>query len=226
MIKNNTPYKGRLKFRFEKYPHYTDGTVLNKVHLDLGFTKLVSRISSKKLDPKKVALIDHYTGGRIATYKLKDYPGDDGGVLPNSFISTKGEYIGDIRVGWWYYLNNMTVCKDYPAGAAEIWEGDEISAYYGYSHRGGAPFKIGDRLFEEDYVPSEGDYEPWQWAGWEQKYEQDLAKAIKANDDWWADDIKQDGIGRYIPFNMRGKDEIKTLEEAKQAAINLSNYLG
>lgn len=230
MIKNNTPYKGRLKFKFEKYPHYTDETVLNKVHLDLGFTKLVSRISSAEVDPAKVELINRYTGGRIASYKLNDYPGPDGGILPNSFVTLRGDYVGDIRVGWWYYLNDMTICEDYPAGVAEIWEDDEIVAYYGYSHRGGASFKIGDRLFKADYTPMAKHYEPWQWAGWELQYENDLQAATEeakeTGNTWWAEDIKKDGIGRYIPFNMKGKHEIKTLAEAKQAAINISEYLG
>ena len=119
----------------------------------------------------------------------------------------------------------MAVCEDYRTGVAEIWEGDEISAYYGYSHRGGAPFKIGDRLFEETYQPVAEDYEPWQWAGWEMNYNLDVVKAVKDEDDWWLADIKSDGVGRYIPFNMRGAKTIQTLEEAKQAAINLSNYL-
>ena len=129
MFKNNTPYKGRLKFRFEKYPHYTDGTVLNQIHLDLGFTKLVSRVSSKEVDPEKVALINRFTGGRISSYKLNDYPEDGDSILPNSFVTLNGDYIGDVRVGWWYYLNEMTICEDYPVGVAEIWEGDEIVAF-------------------------------------------------------------------------------------------------
>lgn len=225
MFKNNTPYKGRLKFRFEKYPHYTDGTVLNQIHLDLGFTKLVSRVSSKEVDPEKVALINRFTGGRISSYKLKDYSEDDG-ILPNSFVTLNGDYIGDVRVGWWYYLNEMTICEEYPVGVAEIWEGNEIVAYYGYSHRGGAQFRIGDRLFNTDYKPMAKHYEPWQWAGWEQEYEQELANAEKDEDTWWADDIKRGGIGRYIPFNLKGKHQIKTLKQAKEAAINLSQYLG
>ena len=226
MIKNNTPYLGKLKFKFEKYPEYTDGTVLNKIHLNLGFTKLVSRVSTGTPDPTKVELINRHTGGRIATYKIKDYTEPDGGLLPNSFVTLNGDYIGDIRVGWWYYLNNMAVCVDQPLGVAEIWGDTEIIGYYGYSHRGGCAFKIGDRLFKADYKPMAKHYEPWQWAGWEQEYEQDLANAEKDEDTWWAEDIKQDGIGRYIPFNMEGKHEIKTLKQAKEAAFNLSNYLG
>ena len=45
MIKNTTPYIGKLRLKFEKYPEYTGKSKLNKIHLNLGFTKLVSRIT-------------------------------------------------------------------------------------------------------------------------------------------------------------------------------------
>jgi hypothetical protein len=221
MIKNNTPYLGKLKFKFEKYPKYTDGTVLNKIHLNLGFTKLVSRVSSEIADPAKVQLINRYTGGRIATYKIKDYPEPNGGLLHNSFVTLNGDYIGDIRVGWWYYLNSMAVCPDQPTGVAEIW-GDEIIGYYGYSHRGGCAFKIGDRLFDPNFKPMEKHYEPYQWAGWIEQLESDLKQA---DSEWYRKDIASDGVAKYIPFNLRGRRVIKNMKDAKQAAINMSQYL-
>ena len=229
MIKNNTPYKGKLKFKFEKYPEYSDGTILNKIHLNLGFTKLVSRISNDIVDTEKIKLINQYTGGKIADYQFLDLPGDNndmGSTLPYSFISDDGTYIGDIRVGWWYYKNKMRVNSTYPTHVGEIWEGNQIQAFYGYSHRGGAPFKIGDRLFEEDYKPIPEDYEPWQWAGWELKYENALKKAKKDGDDWWYEDLQTDGVAGFIPFTMRGPKKIEVLEEALQAAHNLGRYLG
>jgi hypothetical protein len=45
MIKNTTPYIGKLRLKFEKFPEYTGKSKLNKIHLDLGFTKLVSRVT-------------------------------------------------------------------------------------------------------------------------------------------------------------------------------------
>ena len=45
MIKNTTPYIGKLKLKFEKFPEYTGKSKLNKIHFNLGFTKLVSRIT-------------------------------------------------------------------------------------------------------------------------------------------------------------------------------------
>jgi len=224
MIKNNTPYLGKLKFKFEKYPNYTDGTVLNKIHLNLGFTKLVSRVSSEVADPAKVELINRYTGGRIATYKTKAFEDEvDGSLLPNSFVTLNGDYIGDIRVGWWYYLNNMAVCPDQPLGVAEIWGDSEIIGYYGYSHRGGCAFKIGDRLFDPNFVPMEKHYEPYQWANWVKQLEEDLKQ--EDLDDWIRKDIEDGGVARYIPFKLKGRAVIKNMKQAKQAAINMSNYL-
>lgn len=219
MIKNNTPYLGKLKFKFEKYPEYTDGTVLNKIHLNLGFTKLVSRVSTETPDPTKVELINRHTGGRISTYKLKD----SNELIPDSFVTLNGDYIGDIRVGWWYYLNNMAVCPDQPLGVAEIWGDSEIIGYYGYSHRGGCAFKIGDRLFDPNFVPMEKHYLPKQWNGWVEQLEADLKQ--EDLDDWIRKDIEDDGVARYIPFNLKGRAVIKNMKQAKQAAINISNYL-
>ena len=231
MIKNNTPYLGKIKLKFEKYPEYTGGSFLNKVHLNLGFTKLVSRIypirtksDGFKVDPYKVELINKFTGGKIGEHKFGDEWGEDNS-LPNSFLSQSGVYIGDIRDGWWYYTNNLVVCDDYPHGVAEMWTEDGITSYYGYSHRGGSKFEIGDRLFDEKYEPKEDDYEEWEWSGWLMKYEESLSKAKNSDDDWWYEDLKTDGVSGFIPFAMRGSKVIENLEEAKQAAINMSKYL-
>ena len=171
LIKNTTPYLGKLVLKFEKYPHYSGSQsgVLNKVHLNLGFTKLVSRMIPRQvmeggpsnIDPEKIELINEYTGGVIGTHKWGD---NDEYVLENSFLTKDGQYIGDIKTAWWYFQNGMTVCEDYPHGVAIVWNTskfdktlvsgqDGIEGYYGYTHRGGSTFKIGDRLFDEDYNP-------------------------------------------------------------------------
>ena len=48
MIENQTPYLGKVKFRFQKSPNYIGKSILNQVHLDLGFVKLVSRVFPEK----------------------------------------------------------------------------------------------------------------------------------------------------------------------------------
>lgn len=239
LIKNTTPYLGKLFLKFEKHPYYTssqDGK-LNKVHLNLGFTKLVSRMKPKQvmeggpsnIDPKKIELIEKYTGGVIGIHKFGN---DDEYVLENSFLTEDGQYIGDINTAWWYFQNGMTVCEDYPHGVAVVWNTskfdktlvsgqDGIKGYYGYTHRGGSTFKIGDRLFEEDYDPVVEDYDRKEFEKYWKKYVKQHSKADDVDRKW----IYGNGIKAVMPFNIRGKKVIKNWEQAKQAAINMSKYL-
>jgi hypothetical protein len=240
MIKNETPYIGKIKLKFEKFPHYSGSQsgMLNKIHLNLGFTKLVSRIHPRQtmeggpsnIDPKKIELIEKYTGGVIGTHKWGD---NDEYVLENSFLTKDGQYIGDIKTAWWYFQNGMTVCEDYPHGVSIVWNTaksdktlvsgqDGIKGYYGYTHRGGSLFKIGDRLFEEDYTPVVGDYDKKEFDKYYKKFKKGLSNADDFGKKW----IYDDGIKSVMPFNLRGKEVIKNWEQAKQAATNMSKYLG
>lgn len=166
----------------------------------------------------KINQINELTGGVIKEYKIEDYPED--GVLHNSFLSKNGDYIGDLDRGWWYVKNNLKVCDDYPMGVAELYEDGNLIGYYGYSHRGGNTFKVGDRLFEERYVPVKEDYDEDQWDKWEKEFNE----AWENGDEFDRKMIYTD-ISAIIPYNLRGSKTIETLEEAKQAAINMSKYL-
>jgi hypothetical protein len=225
MIKNTTPYIGKIRFKFEKYPEYTGKSKLNKIHLNLGFTKLVSRITPHQdldgwlINPECRYLIDRHTGGKIGSHSFGD---KNEHTLPNSFLTKDGEYIGDIERGWWYYKNNMKVCKKYPHGVAEIYDDKEnLIGYHGYTHRGGQTFKIGDRLFDADYKPKEEDYEEWEWAGWEYKYLELYGKSDKLDKKW----MRESGISYVIPYKKRGKLVIEDMGMALQAAINTSKDL-
>jgi hypothetical protein len=233
MIKNTTPYIGKIRLKFEKYPEYTGKSKLNKIHLNLGFTKLVSRITPHKdldgwlINPESKYLIEKYTGGKIGPHTFGDKNEYD---LPNSFLTKDGEYIGDIERGWWYYKNNMVVCDTYPHGVAKIINEvtyvnhhlfPEIIGYHGYTHRGGQTFKIGDRLFDPSYKPKEEDYEEWEWRGWEYKYLELYGKSDELDKKW----MRESGISYVIPYKKRGSKVIETLEEALQAAINMSKDL-
>ena len=244
MIVNRTPYYGRLRFKFEKNPHYTGGGngVLNKVHLNLGFTKLVSRMIPYRNDNGWIVstdctkLITKFTGGKIGSHTFHN--GEH--TLYNSFLTNDGKYIGDIERGWWYYQNNLVVCEDYPHGVAiQLKEnnyfkkndrtyhssdlnldGDAVG-YYGYTHRGGSIFKIGDRLFEEDYTPVAEDYDEEEFEMYRKKFTNGLSNADEFDKKW----IYGDGIKSVMPFNRRGKKVIETWDEAMEAAINVSKYL-
>lgn len=247
MIKNLTPYKGKLKLKFEKDPEYTGGNsgVLNKVHIDLGFTKLVSRMIPRKnkdgweIDLEKSELIEKFTGGKLGFYEWWTIKKEDGaivetnsapqnsetiifhGSLPNTFMTLSGKFIGDVRRAWWYYTNLLKVCEDYPHGVAEKYDNGKLIGYYGYTHRGGQLFKIGNRLFDENYVPKEEDYLEWEWIGWED----DLNRAYENADDLTKEWIDASGMAYVIPYAMRGSKIIEELDDAKRAAINFSKYL-
>lgn len=241
IIKNQTPYLGTIKLKFERYPEYTKGgmtDILNKVHLNLGFTKLVSRMipdrepslektfgDIPKVDPEKIKLIVEHTGGIITTYTYgpsKEY------TLENSFMTRDNElYLGDVREGWWHYKNNFIVskirgvaCKVYDNTRPdnELHNPKNIQGYYGYSHRGGQLFKIGDKVFESFWVPNEQDLFDLQkyYVKHLEKYDKNYANHMSMNE--WAT--------RYIPYKLRGSRVIQDWSDAKEAAINLSKYLG
>jgi hypothetical protein len=233
MIKNTTPYIGKIRLKFEKYPEYTGKSKLNKIHLDLGFTKLVSRITPVKttagwaINPECKYFIEKYTGGKIGSHSFGD---KNEHTLPNSFLTKDGEYIGDIERGWWYYKNNMVVCDTYPHGVAKVMNEvtyinhhlfPEIEGYHGYTHRGGQTFKIGDRLFDSTYKPKEEDYEEWEWAGWKIKYYKSFNEGDDLDKKW----MFKEGISYVIPYKKRGKKIIENWDEALQAAINMSKDL-
>lgn len=245
IIKNQTPYNSKPFLKFERHPHYTrggrNGHVLNKVHLNLGFTKFVSRVRKAEPRPECIQLINRYTNGQ-----LKSHPVDGGEgkteYLKYSFVSKNNVYIGDVQKAWWFYKQNLMVFDKYPSQVAivlnrpakeysnlefhksgkPVFEGD-IKGYYGFTHRGGQTFTIGDRLFDEKYEPKKEDYPEWQWAKWQKEYDDALEKY--KDDEWELNDIKNDGVSRYIPFRERGKYEIKTQDEAIKAALRISNYL-
>jgi hypothetical protein len=234
IVKNNTPYLGKLLFTFEKYPHYTGSTILNKVHLDLGFTKLVSRLKPKQglagwvVDPKKIELIELFTDGKIGTHTFG--PNNEH-TLENSFLTLDGQYIGNIKEAWWYFQNGMTVCDEYPHGVAIVWKTalngskslfygqNGIDGYYGYSHRGGSIFRIGDRIFDQQYEPQPHHYSDDEWFEYDQKRIRTQAEYDKEG---WDEKVT---FASVMPFNRRGERPIRNWEDAKEAAINLSNYL-
>jgi len=186
-------------------------------------------ISPLNIDPKKIELINKYTGGVIGTHKWGDNDNDEF-VLEDSFLTKDGKYIGNIDTAWWYFQNAMTVCEEYPQGVAIVWNttkcntlasAQTIKGYRGYSHRGGATFKIGDRLFDEEYNPVVEDYDENEFKKWWKEY----TKSYKNGDDFDKKWIYGDGIKSVIPFNKRGKNIIENLEDARTAAINMSKYL-
>jgi len=181
--------------------------------------------NKKEITQEEIQEIERLTGGKIGTHT---FGLNDENVLENSFLSPDGIYIGSIDEARWYVNNQMMVDEEYPHGVAAVITTETygtdtpvIEGMYGYTHRGGQMFKIGDRLFDENYKPKKSDYDEEQWNEWEAKFkeiyndEDDLGKS-------WMD---EDGISYVMPFKFRGSKVIESMEEAFIAAKNISNNL-
>lgn len=203
----------------------------------------MKEIKTKEPTFEEIAIIEKATGGKIAKYEwwvvkgvkenfttnTKPTHEEDivyYGVLDNSFLSQNNQYIGDFKQAEWYLERRLKVYEPYPNGVAIALDEDgEVEGYVGYTHRGANVFKIGDRLFDATYKPKEEDYTTEQWQSYICRYNEALDKAEKEGDEWWINDIKADGISRFISFKMRGNKTIENWEDAIQSAINLSKHL-
>jgi len=190
----------------------------------------------------KTKRINNLTGGMIVDYTTPDYHNEEG-ILTNSFVSYNGVYIGDYASGWWYVKNNMVVNHKFPNGVAIVLKepvryykyldeykntgkirDEYVRGYYGYSHRGGQIFSLGDRLFDELYIPKKEDYTQEEW----DKFIDDREIAIKREIDEYGmteEEVNKMPIADVILFKKRGAKIIKIWEEAEQAAINMAKYL-
>lgn len=173
----------------------------------------------------KIKEIERLTGGKIGTYVFGT---NNEHTLENSFLSPNGEYIGSLKEAEWYVENSMMVDENYPHGVAAVitpetygTDNPVVEGMYGYTHRGGQMFKIGDRLFDSKYKPVKEDYSEEEW----DKYENHFNESYKNEDELGRKWMDKDGISYVIPFKMRGSKLIETMEEAFEAAKNMSSYL-
>jgi hypothetical protein len=224
-VKNDTPYLGRLVLRFEKNTDYksTKKGFLNKIHLDFKFFKLVTRlipeINDNKLmpDPDKVALIEKYTGGIIVERRVKEKELNDILLTKHNFLTKDKRMVGDIFTAWDYFKNQMVIVEENPKGVALVYKDRKPYEYIVLDDKEKISVKIGDRIFDENYMSSMANFKRDEWKKWYKKYIRDYYRADEKN----KKRIKEEGIIKYIPYNMRGIKKIKTLEEAKITAINI-----
>lgn len=181
--------------------------------------------TKKEITQEEIQEIERLTGGKIGKHTFG--PNNEH-TLENSFLSPDGTYIGSIDEARWYVKNQMMVDEEYPRGVAAVitaetygTEKPVIEGMYGYTHRGGNMFKIGDRLFDEHYNPVKEDYDEEQWNEWETRFKE-LYEEGDELDKSWMDDS---GVSYVIPFKLRGPKLIETMEEAFIAARNMSKYL-
>ena len=181
--------------------------------------------TKKEITQEEIQEIEKLTGGKIGTHTFG--PNNEH-TLENSFLSLKGEYIGNFELAQWYVKQGLVVDEEDPCGVAAVITKDTygtdspvIEGMYGYTHRGGGFFKIGDRLFDEKYKPIKEDYSDEEWSEYESRFNELYDSEDELGKKW----MDADGISYVIPFKLRGKKNIETTEEAFEAAKNMSNYL-
>ena len=94
------------------------------------------------LNEGRITEIEVRTGGRLLS---------KGGFI--TFSNKSGKCVGNISRAEWFLRHNLMVCEDHQNIIARAFEDGKLIGYVGFSHRGAGIFKIGDRLFEEDYEP-------------------------------------------------------------------------
>ena len=180
---------------------------------------------TKEITQEEIQEIERLTGGKIGTHTFG--PNNEF-TLENSFLSLDGTYIGSMDEAQWYVKNKMMVDEKYPRGVAAVITEDTygtdnpvIEGMYGYTHRGGNLFKIGDRLFDEKYKPTKEDYPEDEWNEYETRFKELYESEDELGKRW----MDADGISYVIPYKLRGSRIIETMEDAFESAKNMSNYL-
>jgi len=183
------------------------------------------KTKDKLVTKEEIQEIERLTGGKIGTHTFG--PNNEH-TLENSFLSPTGEYIGSIDEARWYVENKMMIDESYPRGVAGVIKEETygtdnpvIEGMYGYSHRGGQMFRVGDRLFDSKYEPKKEDYDEEQWSEWQARFNELYDDEDELGKRW----MNESGISYVIPFKLRGPKIIETMKEAFKAAKNMSKHL-
>lgn len=110
---------------------------------------------------------------------------------------------------------NFICCKN-----PQVLFSKKLYKYYGYSHRGGAFFGIGDMLFDRT---KDNETLYYKNKSFRISFIKHLIKYINNPFDFEA--LVINGITNIVPFKFRGVKPIEDMQEAYQAASNFAKYL-
>ena len=110
---------------------------------------------------------------------------------------------------------NFICCKN-----PQVMFSRKLHKYYGYSHRGGAFFGIGDMLFD---VNKDNETVYYRNKSFRISFIKYLIKYINSPFDF--EDLVTNGIKSIVPFKCRGSKTIEDMQEAYIAASNFAKYL-
>lgn len=140
-------FNGKTRILFEREPYYLGRDRLDRVIINLGFTKLVRRITPESYTKellnemrKRCPRIEE-----IST-AMPSLTGSNTKGFSRLYAYTEsGELIGSIEDLAWIIKRDLKLDPYYKGVAFN----KETNTFYGFSHRGGTSFKIGDQLYTE-----------------------------------------------------------------------------
>ena len=212
--------KYRLKFCNED-PHW--GNYLDKCYQVIFYIKKLHFGLNVRVSLKKDEKGSYYT--QRAIDRLKSIFGNNCQIIDNKL--TRFYYHEGKKKVTVYYLEEMLWLfnEKYdwePTNCSTVMFDKKSKKYYGYTNRGGSFFGIGDWLFDYGHEDIEHLYkDPKLRKG----FIKSLTEYSSKNDDFMFRDLVESGITDCAPYKMRGSKKIENLEEAYQAAINISKYL-
>ena len=228
-VKNETPYLGKLKLKFEKNPNYenTKNGILNKVHINFGFVKFTTRLIPNldedgwKLKEDSIPLIEKYTSCLVG----KKWVNDDSfssGYRSSYYLYIKNSgYVCDLEKGWWMYKNNIKIFEKYPQCVGLKYDGKNFKSCYVFCYEKSFFLEIGDKIFEQNYKPSKIFHDKTKWKKWFGDYKKDFKNSNKER----KIQIKKVGMKNYIPIQERGRYPIKDMDDAIKSVENILIYL-
>lgn len=228
-IKRRSFYVGDLYFSIStESPYFRSGNdVLNRVHFKFLGIYFASRLKKRatlngfRRNSKLIKVFESTCGVKVGKYRVSDASQNsyDDWILPDAVVTVlDNRFVGTLDDCYWMLEKSVVVCNEFPSAGYSM----KDNMWIGWSHRAKAGFKIGDRLFNENYTPIKEDYPQKVWKKWEAAYQKSLDNTKDDLERKW---IKEDGISYVIPFKQRGPKIIETMAEAKQAAINFSKYV-
>ena len=234
MLENNTPYLGKVILSFEKNPQPSETLPFNGVVLNLGFTKLVSRIKPDlvygevQVHPETIMKIEKETGLKVHSISAKD--SQTGKLVRYQTFHPDGDHLGSIEIGWLYVKMRLKAIKGKSPLTAWSAETKQWIGFNNFNRTNKVcAFGKGDKLFDPTWIPTDEDlyqlesywvkqhhkyvteYENWQASTSPKK-----ATEEEMSLNYWALQL--------IPYQLRGSKVIKSYEEAYDAAIAFSNY--
>ena len=201
-------------------PYHTGDRGTPKIHYDIEFAFIRIPFTRFKISLRKKDITEFTTK---CISRLDSIFGKNSYKIDGLTICKRGKTNSETNnvyrlIDFPFILNpkyDFITCK-----SNQVMYSKKLHKYYGFSHRGGAFFGIGDMLFDENNENINLYYENKQ-------FRKAYVKCLKryVNDAFDFENAINSGIKYIVPFKCRGKKIIEDMQEAYVAACNFAKYV-